>query len=288
MSGTLLSFGHGYTARELAPHLLADGWKIVGTTRSETAATRAGSTDVEILPWPGSDLGRAIAETTHILVSVPPDRVGDPVLNREGARISRHAERLVWVGYLSTTGVYGDHAGDWVDEDTPVSPTTERAKRRVNAENAWRDTGFPVHIFRIAGIYGPDRGPFAKVLKGTALRIIKPGQVFSRIHVSDIASVLKASMLRPAPGAIYNVCDDEPAPPEDVIAYAARLLDVPVPEAIPFDRASLTPMARSFYSESKRVRNERIKTELGIQLRYPDYRSGLAALREDARRQARS
>jgi nucleoside-diphosphate-sugar epimerase len=175
--------------------------------------------------------------------------------------------------------VYGDHQGDWVDEATPLTPATKRGIARVKAEAAWADIpGLPLHIFRLAGIYGPGRGPFSKVRNGTARRIIKPGQVFSRTHVADIARVLSASINLPNPGAAYNVCDDDPAPPEDVIAYAAELLGVPVPEAEDFATADMSPMARSFYAESKKVRNDRIKDELGVELLYPDYRSGLKAL----------
>jgi nucleoside-diphosphate-sugar epimerase len=184
------------------------------------------------------------------------------------------------VGYLSTTGVYGDHDGGWVDEATPLTPQSDRGRQRVIAETQWRATGLPLHIFRLAGIYGPGRGPFAKVRDGTARRIIKPGQIFSRIHVDDIAQVLEASMRQPNPGAAYNVCDDNPCPPEEVIACAARLLGLPDPPAVSFAdvEATMTPMARGFYNESKRVRNQRIKDDLGVRLIYPDYPQGLAAL----------
>ena len=182
------------------------------------------------------------------------------------------------MGYLSTTAVYGDHQGGWVDESTPVNPQSVRAVQRVLAERQWLATGLPVHIFRLAGIYGPGRGPFEKVRDGSARRIIKPGQVFSRIHVADIAATLLASIQRPDPGAIYNVCDDDPAPPEDVLSHAAALLGLPEPPAVAYDQADMTPMARSFYAESKRVRNDRIKTDLGLNLTYPSYREGLAAL----------
>ena len=189
---------------------------------------------------------------------------------------------MKWLGYLSTTGVYGNHDGGWVDEDTPLTPSTRRGKLRVATEAAWQalaaEAGLPLHIFRLAGIYGPGRGPFAKVRDGTARRIIKAGQVFSRIHVDDIAQVLAASINRPNPGAIYNLCDDDPAPPQDVIARAAELLGLPVPPAVDFDTAEMTPMARSFYAESKRVRNDRIKDALEVTLIYPDYRAGLQAL----------
>ncbi|WP_260349055.1 SDR family oxidoreductase, partial [Alloyangia mangrovi] len=196
-----------------------------------------------------------------------------------GPALARRAPALDWVGYLSTTGVYGDHGGDWVDEDTPLTPTTARGKARAEAEAAWQAIdGLPLHIFRLAGIYGPGRGPFEKVRQGTARRIVKPGQVFSRIHVEDIAQVLEASIRHPRPGAIYNLCDDDPAPPEEVLQHAAELLDLPPPPEVAFDAAEMSPMARSFYAENKRVRNDRIKDELGVTLLYPDYRAGLAAL----------
>ena len=284
MARVLLSIGHGYTARALARIILPEGWRVIGTTRSDERAGNLLSTGIDALVWPGSDLCDAIGQATHVLVSVPPGVDGDPVLRGERDRLLAHGRRLGWVGYLSTTGVYGDHAGGWVDESTPPSPSTERGRRRVLAEAAWAKTGLPVHVFRLAGIYGPGRGPFRKVLDGTARRVIKPGQVFSRIHVSDIARILKASMERPEPGTIYNVCDDEPSPPEDVIACAARLLGVPVPDAIPFDMAELSPMARSFYAESKRVSNQKVKTELGVTLEFPDFRSGLEALLRQAGR----
>lgn len=200
----------------------------------------------------------------------------DPVLDAYADTL-RHAPAQ-WVGYLSTTGVYGDRDGDWVDEEAALLPATKRGRARVKAEAAWSDLGLPLHIFRLAGIYGPGRGPFAKVREGTARRIIKQGQVFSRIHVEDIAQVVAASIARPDPGAIYNVCDDDPAPPQEVIAYAAELLGVQVPEAVRIEDAEMTPMARSFYAESKKVRNDRIKADLGVTLKYPNYRVGLTDL----------
>ena len=270
---TLLSLGHGYSAAALVRHLIPQGWSVIGTTRSRPEGLRAEG--VEPLLWPG-DLAPALARASHILISAAPDANGDPFL--QAARPMIEAARPEWVGYLSTTSVYGDHQGGWVDEDTPLNPQSARAVQRILAERQWLATGLPVHIFRLAGIYGPGRGPFQKVRDGSARRIVKPGQVFSRIHVDDIARVLAASMARPAPGTVYNVCDDDPAPPEDVLAEAARLLGLPLPPEVPFDQAEMTPMARSFYAESKRVRNDRIKTALGVKLAYPDYRSGLAAL----------
>lgn len=273
----LLSVGHGYSAQALARVLLPRGWRIVATTRSADKAAALRATGVEVQVWTGGPL--PLAGVTHLLSSVAPDAAGDPVLTACGAQIAAAAGQLDWAGYLSTVGVYGDHAGGWVDEDTPLTPATKRGEMRVAAERAWAAIpGLPLHIFRLAGIYGPGRGPFEKVREGTARRILKPGQVFSRIHVDDIAQVLAASIARPNPGRVYNVCDDDPAPPEDVLSHAAALLGLPEPPGVPFDAADLSPMARSFYAENKRVRNDRIKTELGVRLRYPDYRVGLAAL----------
>jgi nucleoside-diphosphate-sugar epimerase len=271
---TLLSLGHGYSAQALADRLIPKGWTVIGTTRSADKAKAFDAAGVEPLTWPG-DLGPALDRATHILISAAPDAAGDPFL-RAVPEVAQ--ARANWVGYLSTTGVYGDHRGGWVDEATPLTPQSDRGRWRVQAEDQWFATGLPVHVFRLAGIYGPDRGPFEKVRDGTARRIIKEGQVFSRIHVADIAQVLMASMARPNPGAAYNVCDDDPAPPQDVLSHAASLLGLPDPPAVRFEDADLGPMATSFYSESKRVRNDRIKTELGVRLLYPTYQEGLSAL----------
>lgn len=279
MDKVLLSFGHGYSARALARRLVPQGWRVIGTTRSAEKAAALADDGVDGVVWPGSDLSEALGAATHLLSSVSPGDDGDPVLNALGDDIAKVAGQLEWAGYLSTTGVYGDHAGGWVDEAAALEPSTERGRRRVVAEAAWAGIpGLPLHIFRLAGIYGPGRGPFEKVRQGKARRIIKQGQVFSRIHVEDIAQVLEASIKRPDPGAAYNVCDDDPAPPQDVIGYAAELLGLPMPPAVNFEKADMSPMARSFYAESKRVDNSRIKDELGVELIYPDYRAGLAAL----------
>lgn len=279
MTKTLLSFGHGYSARALSDLLLPLGWRVIGTTRTNDKIPALRDAGVEAMRFPGDDLRPALEIASHVLISAGPDAGGDPVLALMRDAFHEAAPHLEWVGYLSTTGVYGDHGGGWVDEDTPLAPSTRRGRLRQQAEADWQSIpGLPLHIFRLAGIYGPGRGPFAKVRKGTARRIIKPGQVFSRIHVEDIAQVLQASINQPDPGAIYNLCDDLPAPPQDVIAYAAELLGVPVPPAVDFDTAEMSPMARSFYAESKRVRNDRIRTALGVALKYPDYRAGLQAL----------
>jgi len=278
----MLIFGHGYTATVLSRQLLARGWRVIGTTRDESRLAEMRDLGVEGRIWPGTDVAPDISEATHILQSIAPNEQGDPVLRQLGGLIAERGEGLQWLGYLSTTAVYGDHQGGWVDETTPPDPATRRGQWRVAAEGAWQDlaasNGLPLHLFRLAGIYGPGRGPFAKIRAGTARRIIKKNQVFSRIHVEDIAQVLLASIARPDPGATYNVCDDEAAPPQDVIGHAADLLGLPVPPAEDFETAEMSPMARSFYAESKRVRNDRIKNELGIKLIYPSYREGLAAL----------
>jgi nucleoside-diphosphate-sugar epimerase len=279
MTGTLLSLGHGYSASALARRLAAEGWRILGTTRSPARMASLAGEGIEPVLWPGTPLAPLIAQATHILSSIAPDDGGDPLLRAEGAALA--AAPALWVGYLSTTGVYGDHGGNWVDEDTPLHPTTRRGIARVQAERAWQALRLPLHIFRLAGIYGPGRGPFEKVLDGTARRIVKPGQVFSRIHVDDIAQALHASMKAPMQGGIWNLCDDDPAPPEDIIGYAARLLGLPEPPTEHWDTAPMTPMARSFYAESKRVRNDRMKRDLGVRLIHPDFRSGLAALLEE-------
>jgi nucleoside-diphosphate-sugar epimerase len=279
MEKTLLSFGHGYSARALARRLLPQGWTIYGTTRDDSKINALHDEGIHPIRWPDGKVRAALDRASHILISAAPGADGDPILAEMADDIAAAAPRLTWAGYLSTTGVYGDHGGEWVDETTPLTPTTARGKARVAAENQWQAIpGLPLHIFRLAGIYGPGRGPFEKVKSGTARRIVKPGQVFSRIHVKDIAQVLEASITHPNPGAVYNVCDDDPAPPQDVIAHAAELLGLPLPPEVPFDSADLSPMARSFYAESKRVRNDRIKRDLGVDLIYPGYREGLSAL----------
>jgi nucleoside-diphosphate-sugar epimerase len=267
----LFCFGLGFTAQSLARRLGQQGWTVTGTSRSGDEGTIAfdGTSAVPSSTFDG---------VTHLLISVPPGEAGDPVLKCHTKDLRRIAGSLRWVGYLSTTGVYGDRQGEWVDEASPLKPTTVRGERRLAAETAWRDLGLPFHIFRLAGIYGPGRNQLVSLRDGTAKRIVKEGQVFSRIHVEDIAGVLVASIAKPNPGQAYNVCDDEPCPPQDVVAFAAQLLKIPAPPEIPFDDADLSPMAKSFYAESKRVSNKRIKQELGYRLLYPTYREGLTAL----------
>jgi nucleoside-diphosphate-sugar epimerase len=271
----LLTLGHGYSGGRLAATL--PGWRRLGTVRTPEKAQALAAAGIEPIPWDDSRaVDRAVAAASHVLVSVPPDAAGDPVLRRLADAL--RAASPVWIGYLSTTGVYGDRNGDWVDEDGARAPVNERSRWRVGAEDAWLASGLPVTIFRLAGIYGPGRSAFDRLRAGRAQRIVKPGQVFSRIHVDDVATVLRAAMARGAPGRAYNVADDEPAPPQDVIAHAAELLGVPVPPEVRIEDATLTTMARSFYAESKRVSNRRIREELGVALAYPTYREGLAAI----------
>ncbi len=279
----LFCFGLGYSALALARVLLPAGWTVTGTSRSAEAVAelRAQGFTATVFDRDQPLAAAALHGATHVLVSIPPDAEGDPVLDRHGGDIA-DLPRLAWLGYLSTTGVYGDRGGGWVDEGSALQPTGERGRRRVIAEEGWRklwrERGVPVHIFRLAAIYGPGRSPFAALRAGVAKRIDKPDQVFSRIHVEDLARVLAASIARPRPAAVYNVCDDEPVPPEVVVTYAAKLLGVDPPPLVPFEEAELPALARSFYDDNKRVRNALVKSELEVILRYPDYRAGLAAI----------
>lgn len=281
---SLFCFGLGYVARTLALRLKAKRWEIAGTSRKEESLQSIEDLGGRAYQFDASSAlpEKALDSATHVLVSVPPDEAGDPVLRACQRELAGRTRQFAWLGYLSTTGVYGDHGGGWVDETTPPAPVTERGARRLEAENGWlrlcRDHGLPVHIFRLPGIYGPGRNQLVSIMTGTAKRIVKPGQIFSRIHVEDIAGVLEASMMRPAPGRIYNVADDHPAPPQDVLMFAAQLLGRPPPPEVPVEAAALSPMAQSFYAESKRVSNRRIKEELGYRLLYPSYREGLRAL----------
>ena len=277
----LFCFGLGYSAGFLARALAAAGWRVAGTTQQPPA----GDTEFPLYGFsrahPLDDAPTRLADVTHVLISVPPDTAGCPVLDRHGADLAALGS-LAWLGYLSSTNVYGDCGGDWVDERSPLKPSGERGRRRVAAEAGWLDlhrrVGLPVQLFRLAGIYGPGRSALDALKAGTARRVAKPGQVFSRIHVEDLVQTLLASMARPDPGAVYNVCDDEPAAPEEVIAYAASLLGIAPPPLTDFAVADLSPLARSFYADNKRVSDRRIKDELGVALRYPTYREGLAAL----------
>ena len=280
---SLFCFGYGYTGDHL-DHALkaAGGWRLAGTTRDldkkaqmQDAGIRAFLFDYQ---KPLNDPQLFLGGVTHLLISTPPDDAGDPAFMMHGEDI-RRIPTLKWVGYLSSTGVYGDRMGGWVDENSEVRPTTKRGSRRARAEEQWLSLffrhGLPVHVFRLAGIYGPGRSALDSLRAGVARRIDKKGHAFSRIHIDDIVQVLRASMAQPNPGAIYNLADDNAAPSHEVIAYACELLGLPTPPLIPFEEADMVPMARSFYADNKRVRNERIKSELGVSLKYPDYRAGL-------------
>ena len=286
----LLCFGLGFAAKVLAARRAAAGWSVTATSRSESGAQAIRELGYRALVFDGSTAlpGATFDGVSHVVISAPPGEDGDPVLRQHRADFASRARQFSWVAYLSTTGVYGDHGGGLVTEDTALTPNTGRGHKRLMAEQQWLDLwrrhGLPVHLFRLAGIYGPGRNQLLSLRDGTAKRVIKPGQLFSRIHVEDIASVLEASMQRPHPGRAYNVCDDEAAPPQDVVAHGARLLGLPVPPGVPFEAADLSPMARSFYADSKRVSNQRIKTELGVELKYPTYREGLQALAAELRR----
>ena len=282
----LFCFGLGYTALALGRRLSADGWTISGTCRTEERAAALREEGIAAYLFDRDHLlsREVLNGVTHLLLSIPPDAAGDPVLATHRNDIAVMCG-LSWAGYLSTTGVYGDRGGGWVDETSALLPTGERGQRRVAAERGWLDLwgsrSIPILIFRLAGIYGPRRSAFEALRTGRAKRIDKPGQVFSRIHIEDLAEVLIASIRRPRPGAIYNVCDDDPSPPEAVVAHAAALLGMPAPPLVPLDAAGLSPMARSFYADNKRVSNALIKTELGVTLRYLNFRAGLAAILAD-------
>lgn len=281
--GHLFCFGMGYSARVLADLLVADGWKVSGTTRDASKRTllqERGITAYDFtLGKPLPAMAKIMNDVTHMLVSIPPDGGTDPVL-------AHHKDdfgftRLNWLGYLSTTGVYGDHQGNWVDELTECRPIHDRSRARLEVERKWLELArlrdIPVHIFRLAGIYGPGRSALDQVRSGKAKRIDKPGHVFNRIHVTDLARTLYASMRQPRMGAVYNVSDDEPAAGHEVVSYACQLLGVDPPGLMSLEWADLSPMARSFYDECKRVMNRKIKQDLGISLIYPGYRDGLSA-----------
>ena len=279
-SPCLLIFGHGYTASALVDHLGTEDWEIFGTTRNVDTADLLKENNITPLMWSDDTSIKSIIKRSNcILHSIAPTEVEDPVYEKFAEDIIARSINLSWFGYLSTTSVYGNHDGQWVDEKTPVNPSSNRGLLRVNAENTWaRINNLPLHIFRLAGIYGEGRSPLDKIRSGKAQLISKPGQFFSRIHVEDIAQVLKASIELPNRGSIYNVCDDMPAAPDEVLAYAAKLLNYPEPPRIDFEAAELSPMAKSFYSDNKRVNNHLIKNEFSLALKFPNFKAGLDAL----------
>jgi len=276
-------FGYGYVCDYLGHALQQQGgWTLSGTTRDEEKRNilmgRRIRTHIFDDNKPLVDPAAVLRDVTHLMIAAPPDRNGAPAFNMHAEDVLK-MPNLEWVGYLSTTGVYGDRNGGMVDENGELNPTNARGEKRVRAERQWLSLfhhyQIPVHIFRLSGIYGPGRSALDTIRAGVARRIEKPGHKFNRIHVDDIVNVLLASFANPNPGAAYNLADDEPAPSHEVIKYACELLGMPVPDLLPFDQADLAPMALSFYKDNKHVLNNRIKQELGVSLKYPNFRAGL-------------
>lgn len=276
--------GAGYSGRAIARELRDQARSITGTTRASERFAALSADGIQPVLFDGADptdeLKEALRVTTHLVQSIAPDEAGDPILRLIGDALPDWMPNLQWVGYLSTVGVYGDHQGSWVDEDTPCKPVSKRSVWRHAAEQGWieqaQQTGLPVAILRLSGIYGPGRNALVKLQAGTARRLVKPGQVFNRIHVDDIAAATAHLATRLA-GGIWNVTDDEPAPPQDVIAFASEMMGIAPPPETDFETADLSPMARSFYGENKRVSNRKLKAS-GYVFRYPDYRTAVTAL----------
>ncbi|MDQ0455352.1 SDR family oxidoreductase [Rhizobium paknamense] len=281
---TLVIFGAGYSGKAIGRAFAAKGQTVYGTTRSEAKAEALKALGITPLVFTGEALSRevesALASATHLVQSIAPGPDGDPLMRLTGANPMALMPRLHWAAYLSTVGVYGDHDGAWVDEDTPCKPVSQRSLERVEAEQQWLKAAaradIPLAVLRLSGIYGPGRNGFVNLAQGTAKRLVKPGQVFNRIRVEDIAAATVFLAERGA-GGLFNITDHEPAPPQDVVSEAARLMGVEPPPEQAFETAVLSPMARSFYGENKRVRNDRI-CNLGFQFRFPDYRVSLAQL----------
>lgn len=282
--GTLFCFGLGYSAMALSRRLDAAGWTVRGTCRKPARKAALGALGISAAIFDGEtpmEPAELLQGVTHVLLSIPPGAEGDPAFKHHAEDIAA-AGTVKWVGYFSTTGVYGDRDGGWVDETSDLRPSSERSQRRVDAEHAWltwgERHGISVQIFRLPGIYGPGRSAVDQVKAGTARRIFKPGHVFSRIHVEDIATAVAASIAQPRPGGIYNVCDDEPAAPGDIVAYVCELLSREPPPEIPYDDADMSPMAKSFWSDNRRVRNNLMKESLGVKLDFPDFRVGIRGI----------
>jgi nucleoside-diphosphate-sugar epimerase len=283
----LFILGLGYSARALARRAVDAGWRVGGTVRDAERALGLAADGIEALAYDADgddveDVAARLAESDALLMSIPPGDGADRLSERLAETVLRDAGRLAWIGYLSTIGVYGDHGGAWVDETTPCAPLSARSKARLAAEASWLKLGSlvakPVIVFRLPSIYGPGRNALASLREGTAKRIVKPGQVFNRVHVEDVATALMASILDDVESAVYNLTDDEPSPSQDVVAYAASLLGVAPPAEIPIEEAPLSPLAASFYAENKRVRNALIKKAIGFKPAFPTYRDGLDAL----------
>ena len=277
----LFCFGLGYSARRFGLRLAARGWDVSGTSKSEDGARALCRDGFRGVVFDGqrasADVSQTLKSATHVLLSIPPDGDGDPAIRFHGADIAE-SPTIEWIGYLSTVGVYGDHGGRWIDETAPVAPHAGRRAARATAESEWMAlAGERTSILRLAGIYGPRRNALINLRAGTARRIVKPGQVFNRIHVADIARAIAATFAHETTG-IWNVCDDEPAPPQDVVTFAASLMDIVPPPEIDFASAGLSDMARSFYATNNRISNAPLKRDLNIDLAYPTYREGLKAL----------
>jgi nucleoside-diphosphate-sugar epimerase len=281
----ILFLGYGFVAKALARRLRARRWRLAATHRRAEQARELAADGVRPIDWRD---GAVFDDADAVLVSTPPGENGCPAL--AAARDALRAAAPIWIGYLSTNGVYGDHGGATVDETSPLLATSPRARARIAAENAWRafadERGHRLVIFRLPGIYGPGRSAFDQIRQGRAQRVFKAGQVFSRMHVDDIAAAVEASLDRPEAGALFNLADDEPAPPQDVVEHACRLLGVEPPPLIPIEQAQLSDMARSFYADNKRVSNALMKRALGVSLRYATYREGLKAILADEIRPA--
>jgi len=279
---SIVIFGFGYTAICLAKKLATLNVKIMGTSRDSSKHGHYHEAGFELVDFTETAIVPHIQSATHILITAPPSAAGDPVLANFAAILAARGSQIGWLGYLSSTGVYGDHQGRWVDESSASIGLSQQSQLRLQAENAW--TAFamahrlPLHIFRIAGIYGPKRNALTRLAAGKQETVYKEGHFFSRIHVEDIASTLLASMNNPLAGAIYNIADDEPAPSEQIDEYASRLLNIPAPKRVPFALADLSPMANDFYTHNRRVSNKKIKQELLVTLKFPTYREGLTHL----------
>ncbi len=277
----LFCFGLGYVGAALGESLLQAGWKVSGTVRSEDKRDKLIAQGFDAFcGHEQAAMESALRSASHILVTVPPLGEGDPTLQAYQPIVSS-LQDLRWLGYLSSTIVYGDHQGAWVDEDTPVAPNNDRGHRRVKAEQQWMNSGLSWHIFRIVGIYGPSRNAMVKLRNGTSRAVSKKGHVFCRIHIEDIVAALTASMTSPDGGNIYNLSDDEPIANHEVIRYAAQLLGMAPPKIMSIEEANLSPMGLSFYDGCRRVSNEKIKRDLSIKLKYPNYKVGLKALAQD-------
>ncbi|MEP1231428.1 MAG: hypothetical protein ABJG88_12195, partial [Litorimonas sp.] len=287
-SKSALVLGAGYTARAFIAHLQANGYDVSATRRAKPICIN-GVTEIPLTPTASPELKHAFETADVIVSSVPPFKTAfnkiapsnisrsfaDPIL----AILSNfHPKTSAWIGYLSATSVYGDLSGEWAYEDSPVNPSLRRGKARANAEIAWIETGWPVHIFRLAGIYGKARNPFEKLRTGKARAVIKDGHIVNRIHVEDICSALLKSIAKPSPQRIYNLADGHPAPPQDVLYYAADLINAARPKTVSVDSSEISAMARTFYAETKRVDISRAKAELGWLPKYPHYQAGLRAI----------